>query len=180
MPERWYTPYLEAAPAVLTADFWRRMFTDPLAAPLAMPREALKAGAIAGGATLAAGLALKAGVVGGASRLVRGAWSLVRAPFVLAKAAAPVAPWVVRHPILTYGAVSNIELPIEIVRAFGGWAARPQVPPAPGVSPAVPMALETPGLRPPRPFAPPSPTAGGFSQGDLSRLFAGQVVTFGG
>ncbi len=175
MPERWYTRYVEAAPAVLTADFWRRMFTDPLAAPLAMPGEALRAGAIAGGAVLATGLALKAGVVGGVVKAGRAAVSLVKAPFALARAAAPLAPWAVRHPILKYGAVANIELPLEIVRAFGGWVARPEpgapapVAPPPGV-PSIPQR---------RAAAAPSPT-GGFSQTDLSRLFAGQAVTFGG
>ena len=183
MPQRWYTPYVEALPAVLTADFWRRIWTDPLAAPLADPGLALRSAAVAGGAVLGAGLAVKAGVVGGALRLGRAAVSLIRAPFALARAAAPVAPWVVRHPLLTYAVVSNIELPTEIVRAFGGWIARPE-PVAPAVVSRAPPETVVPSgpalLRAPTPFDSRRRPAGGFSQTDLSRLFAGQVVTFGG
>lgn len=156
--------------------FWSQIATDPLEAVKRDPALALKSGAYAGAAVATGGLALKAGLVGGA---VRGAATLGRAalgvaglaalPFRAAAAAAPALGFAARHPILTYVLLSNAELPSEIARAFqvrgtaGG--ALPVVGPA-GVVPSIAPAPSRARPRLPIP-----------SRHDAwTRLFAGETV----
>lgn len=159
-------------------DFWKRIATDPLAAVRRDPELALKSGLYAGAAVATGGLALKAGVVGGALRgaaaLGRGALGvagLAALPFRAAAAAAPALSFAARHPILTYVLLANAELPSRIAGAFQVQVAVGGVP-SPVVRRPGDVALPKPRPRPlltPRPVIP--------SRRDAwSRLFAGETV----
>lgn len=120
----------EAAGQVLTTDFWTRLLTRPWEAVIQHPRLALEAGVVAGAATAAV-----AGAIVAAPVVATGISGL----FGAAKVAAPIVGFAARHPILTYAALANIELPTEIVRAFGARAA----PPAQIAVPAPPTTRQT-------------------------------------
>ena len=109
----------DAAGQVFSADFWTRLVTRPWEAVIQHPGVALGSGAVAGAIVATGGLALKAApVVAGVAKTLLGVGKAVAAP----------ASFAVRHPILTFAAVTQANLPTEIVRAF---AARPAAPPTP-------------------------------------------------
>lgn len=116
-----------------TADFWRRIVSEPLAAPLADPVLAAKSAAVGAAATLA---------VAGGILVVPVVAKGVAALFGATKVAAPVVGFAARHPIVTFLAVMNPDLPTEVVRTVGAFADRPVVvaPQAPAVPAPIPVA----------------------------------------
>lgn len=108
----------QAASQVWTADFWTRLTTRPWEAVIQHPALAAKSALVAGAVAATGGLALKAAPV------VVGAVKALAAPVSFAA----------RHPILTYLAISQADLPTEIVRAFGARAAAPAAPPLRGAA----------------------------------------------
>ncbi len=161
-------------------DFWTRMVRDPLGGVQADPWFAVKSGVAAGGAVLAGGLALKAGIVAGIGKALSAVGGVLggvlKAPAAVKTAAGPVS-WIVRHPIISYLAVTNAELPTEIVKAVAVVAARPAAPapvapvvrpppllpaPLPPSAPVVPAAARAPSAARARP-APGDPWAAMFA-----------------
>lgn len=130
---------------LFTRDFWSRVLTRPLEAVRQHPKLALTSGLIAGAAVATGGLALKAAPV------VLGAGGAL---FTGAKAVAAPAAFAVRHPLLTYLAVSQADLPTEIVRAFGQ---RQRAAPAVTVA-AAPVPVPAPTPPPPAPVTRAIPT----------------------
>lgn len=152
--------------------FWRQIVTDPFAAVRQDPALAARAGLYAGGGALAAGVAVQTGAVGGAVRaagaVARGAVGLVAAPFRAAAAAAPALSFAARHPVLTYLAVVNAELPLRIASAF---QVQIQIGGAPPEIALPGRPLPSPVVRPPSRI--PS------RQDAWARLFQGQPVMLG-
>lgn len=134
----------DAAGQVFSTDFWTRLLTRPWEAVIQHPGVALASGVIAGATVATGGLILKAApVVAGVAGTVFGA----------GRAVAPAASFAVRHPLLTFAAVTQANLPTEIVRAFG---ARPAVQPG-----AAPRQAPLPVPAPPSTGLTIAPTARG-------------------
>lgn len=132
---------------LFTADFWGRIFTRPLEAVRQMPEVAAKSALYAGAATAAIGTGIK---------VVPVAIRALGALFGAARVATPAVSFAVRHPIATYVAVQNADLPTQIVQAF---ASRPQIVVAP--APSLP-GVQGPPPEPPRTAVTLPPTPRGF------------------
>lgn len=105
-------------------DFWRRLVTDPFAAVRLEPELAVKSGVVAGATVLATGVAIKTGAVAAVRSLFSGLFGAARGTVTAGRAAAPLAGFVARHPLLTYVTVANANLPTETVRALGAFGAQ--------------------------------------------------------
>jgi hypothetical protein len=145
--------------------FWRQIVTRPLAAVRADPELAAKSAVIAGGAALAIGTGLVGGAVRAAATVGRAAVGLAAIPFRAAAVAAPALGFAARHPILTYIAIVNAELPTQIASAFQFRVAIGGAPPVE----AFPPAPTIPAMRAPVSRIPPRHDA-------WARLFRGQTV----
>lgn len=157
----WWSAIASTAAQVFSPTFWRGMLT-PWRAVARDPGLALKAAGIAGGAVLAAGL----GIIAAPAALGAGA--------AVAKPAVSVGGFALRHPILSWIAIANAELPTEVVRGLAAYAMEEAAVP-PTLPPAVPSVTPraTTPIGPVRAVSRPAVR----SEGDAwNRLMRGETV----